>query len=272
MTDRYAVIGNPIAHSQSPRIHAAFARAVGADLSYTAILSPLDGFEATVLRFVAAGGCGLNVTVPFKQQAYALATEQAESARRALAANVLDIRGGLITAHNTDGAGLLRDLTHNLGCPLTGRRVLLLGAGGASWGVAGPLLDTRPSRFAVVNRTAGKARALAAHFSGTGVMEALTYESLAGQVFDVVINATSAGLDDAMPPLPATAFASDALAYEMVYGKVTPFMQFARDRGACVADGLGMLVEQAAESFYIWRGVRPETAPVIAELRREAKA
>lgn len=271
MTDRYAVLGHPIAHSQSPRIHAEFARATGDDLEYTAVLAPLDGFEATVRDFIAAGGRGVNVTVPFKQQAYALADERTPNARRARAANVLDFRDGRIVAHNTDGVGLIRDLVVNLKCPLAGRRVLLLGAGGASWGVAGPLLDAAPARLAVANRTPQKAQDLAAHFP-PGRIEAFSYEALAGEVFDIIINGTSAGLTDAMPPLPATVFARDALAYDMVYGKVTPFMAFSRAQGACVADGLGMLVEQAAESFFIWRGVRPETAPVIALLRSAVRS
>jgi shikimate dehydrogenase len=270
MTDRYAVIGNPIAHSKSPLIHAAFARATGEDVAYEALLAPLDAFAATVRAFFAAGGRGANVTVPFKQQAYALADEATDGAHKALAANVLEMRNGRIVAHNTDGIGLLRDLTRNLGCAVCGRRVLLMGAGGASWGVAGPLLQAGPSRFTVVNRTADKAVALVRHFAQAGgdcTPEALTYAELGGQSFDVIINATSAGLTGAMPPLPESVFAAESYAYDMVYGKATPFMRYAREHGARVADGTGMLVEQAAESFYIWRGVRPETAPVIAMLR-----
>jgi shikimate dehydrogenase len=219
---------------------------------------------------MAAGGRGVNVTVPFKQEAYALADEAADSARNARAANVLDLRAGRIVAHNTDGTGLLRDLTDNLGCTLRGRRVLLMGAGGASWGVAGPLLQAGPLQFTVANRTADKAIALVRHFTRAGAAcmpEASTYAQLAGRTYDVIINATSAGLSGAMPALPEGVVAAGAYAYDMVYGKETPFMRYARERGAHVADGTGMLVEQAAESFYIWRGVRPETAPVIATLR-----
>jgi shikimate dehydrogenase len=270
MTDKYAVIGNPVAHSKSPLIHAAFARATGADLTYEALLAPLDGFSVAVRAFIAAGGRGVNVTVPFKQEAYALADEAADSACNAHAANVLDLRAGRIVAHNTDGTGLLRDLTDNLGCTLRGRRVLLMGAGGASWGVAGPLLQAGPLQFTVANRTADKAIALVRHFTHAGAAcmpEASTYAQLTGRTYDVIINATSAGLIDAMPALPEGVVAAGAYAYDMVYGKETPFMHYARERGAHVADGTGMLVEQAAESFYIWRGVRPETAPVIAMLR-----
>jgi shikimate dehydrogenase len=246
--DRYAVIGNPIAHSKSPQIHAAFARATGAELTYEALLAPLDGFAATVRRFMAAGGLGANVTVPFKQEAYALADEARPRAQEALAANVLDLRGGRIVADNTDGAGLLRDLTANLRCAVAGRRVLLMGAGGASWGVAGPLLAQGPSALTVVNRTLPKAEALARHFAGRGpcAPAASTYEALAGRQYDIVINATSAGLGDAMPTLPEGLYAAGALAYDMMYGRETPFLRHARERG-----------------------VRPDTAPVIALLRAE---
>jgi len=275
MTHRYAVIGNPVAHSKSPLIHAAFARATGADLSYVALLAPLDGFARTVRAFFAAGGRGANVTVPFKQQAFELADEAGPCAQAARAANVLSMRGGRLVADNTDGIGLLRDLKANLGCAVQGRHVLLMGAGGASWGVAGPLLEERPALFSVVNRTRDKAVALAQHFAASGAgctPEALAYEELPGRRYDIVINATSTGLHGTMPALPPDLFAPGALAYDMVYGRTTPFLQFARLHGARVADGTGMLVEQAAESFYLWRGVRPETAPVIALLRGEAGA
>ncbi len=273
MTDRYAVIGNPIGHSKSPAIHAAFARATGEDIAYVALLAPLDGFAATVRHFAAGGGRGVNVTVPFKQEAYALADERSESARAALAANVLDVRDGRFFAHNTDGVGLLRDLTVNLRCEVRGRRVLLMGAGGASWGVLGPLIEARPACLTVVNRTVDKAEALVRHFAqaaGDCVLEGVAYDALAASAYDLVINATSAGLADAMPAVSGAVFGPQTLAYDMVYGKVTPFMRFARDRGARAIDGTGMLAEQAAESFYIWRGVRPDTAAVIAMLRSEA--
>jgi shikimate dehydrogenase len=276
MTDRYAVIGNPVAHSLSPEIHAAFARATGQDIAYTRLLAPLDGFREAVRAFRAAGGRGLNVTVPFKREAWRLAQVRAGYALAAGAVNTLDLGGAEIVGHNTDGIGLVRDLVENLGREIRGRRVLLMGAGGASYGVLEPLARERPAAIVVANRTVERAIALVAHFES---LQPLVYErivarpyaELAGLRFDLVINATSAGLVDELPPLPEGVFAPGALAYEMVYGKTTPFMRFARERGAEAADGLGMLVEQAAESFRIWRGVRPQTRPVIAMLReREA--
>jgi shikimate dehydrogenase len=271
MPDKYAVIGNPIAHSKSPLIHAAFARQTGADLSYTAILAQEDAFEAEVLRFRGAGGLGLNVTLPFKHRAFALAQEPSDRAAQALAVNTLAFREGIIFGDNTDGVGLVRDLRANLGCALRGRRILLMGAGGAAYGVCGALLEEHPVALVVANRTVDKARTLCEHFSSTtgraGVLAASSYEGLAGREFDLVVNATSAGLENAMPALPRGVFAQGALGYEMLYGRSTPFLEFAQREGAQVADGLGMLVEQAAESFYVWRGVRPETAPVIALLR-----
>jgi shikimate dehydrogenase len=263
MTDRYAVFGNPIAHSKSPRIHALFAAQTGQDLRYDALLTPLDGFAAAVREFVAAGGRGANVTVPFKEEAFRLATELTPRARAAGAVNTLSFAAGAIHGDNTDGAGLVRDLTANLGCSLAGKRILLLGAGGAARGVILPLLEEKPAALHIANRTAAKAEELAVAFgiSGGG------FDALAGQTFDLVINATSAGLSDATLPLPAGVFAPGCLAYEMLYGRETPFMAQARAARARVADGLGMLVEQAAEAFFIWRGVRPDTAPVLAALR-----
>jgi shikimate dehydrogenase len=271
MPDRYAVIGNPVAHSKSPLIHAAFARETGQDLSYTAILAATDAFEREVRRFATEGGHGLNVTLPFKHRAFAIAEERSERAMQALAVNTLAFHEQRLFGDNTDGVGLVRDLTINLRCALDHRRVLLMGAGGAAYGVCGPLLDERPARLVVANRTRDKAVALCEHFtklhSHADVLSAQGYEDLSGLTFDIVINATSAGLADAMPPLPADIFASGALAYEMLYGRSTPFLEFASAQGARTADGLGMLVEQAAESFYVWRAVRPRTAPVIAMLR-----
>ena len=271
MPDRYAVIGNPIAHSKSPLIHAAFARQTGADLSYTAILAQQYAFETEVLRFRGAGGLGLNVTLPFKHRAFALAQERSDRASQALAVNTLAFRESVIFGDNTDGVGLVRDLRANLGRALRGRRILLMGAGGAAYGVCGALLEEHPAALVVANRTAEKARTLCEHLSnttgGAGVLSASSYEALAGGEFDLVVNATSAGLGNAMPALPGGVFAQGALGYEMLYGRSTPFLEFAQREGAQVADGLGMLVEQAAESFYVWRGVRPETAPVIALLR-----
>jgi shikimate dehydrogenase len=271
MPDRYAVIGNPVAHSKSPLIHAAFARETGQDLSYTSILAAPDAFEQEVERFRSAGGRGLNVTLPFKHRAYALTQERSERAAHALAVNTLSFRDGSVFGDNTDGVGLVRDLTVNLRCALDGRRVLLMGAGGAAYGVCGPLLDEGPATLVVANRTKEKAAALCEHFrevhERAEVLSASSYEELTGRAFDMVINATSAGLDGAMPPLPANVFAPRAVAYDMLYGRPTSFLDFASAHGALTADGLGMLVEQAAESFFIWRGVRPETAPIIAKLR-----
>ena len=272
MTDRYAVIGNPVAHSKSPRIHAEFARQTGEAISYEKLHAELPDFEIAVQRFRDAGGRGLNVTVPFKHRAYELATRRSARAEQAGAVNTLRFEGDEIFADNTDGVGLVRDLTANLGCPIAGRRVLLLGAGGASYGVCGPLLDEKPAALAIANRTRDKAIGLAQRFASFFPAIAVTgagYDELGGREFDVVINATSAGLSGEMPPLAPGVFAAGALAYDMVYGRTTPFMRFAADTGVRSADGLGMLVEQAAESFAIWRGVRPQTAPVIAVLRSE---
>lgn len=275
--DRYAVIGHPIAHSKSPQIHAAFARQTAQDLGYEAILAPLDGFVATVQAFRAAGGRGMNVTVPFKLEAFALADRHTPRARAAGAVNTLAFDADGILGDNTDGAGLVRDLTVNLNCPLQGRRVLLLGAGGAARGAILPILDERPTALVMANRTVARAEELARVFAaeaGDTQLSASSFAALAGQSFDVVINATAASLDDDVPPLPPGLYASGALAYDMMYGRGdTPFMTAARADGAArVADGLGMLVEQAAESFTLWRGVRPDSRAVLAELRRQIDA
>ena len=264
MTDRYAVIGNPVAHSKSPWIHAQFAQQTGQAIEYGAIHAPLDGFAAAVAEFRAAGGRGANVTVPFKQDAYRLAARTSERARAAQAVNTLLLDADSPYGDNTDGAGLIGDLQRNLGFDLSGKRVLLMGAGGAAQGVVAQLLEARPSRLAIANRSAHKALALAARFPPAG---GGGYPGLAGERFDLVINATSAGLSGALPALPAGIFSAGALAYDMVYGRDTPFLRLAREAGAAASDGLGMLVEQAAESFFVWRGVRPDTAPVLAALR-----
>ncbi len=302
MTDRYAVIGNPIAHSKSPLIHRMFAAQTGQDISYEAVLAPLDGFATTVERLREEGYKGCNVTVPFKFDAFKLATELSERAQAAQAVNTLRFDGDNIFGDNTDGAGLVRDIEHNLGVALHGKHVLLMGAGGAAYGVSLPLLGAGIA-LTIVNRTLDKADMLRQHLAFalknyslaqqndsaefnpathlmTGLLSAGTihscgYPSLQGRHFDIIINATSASLatpDElfgfgSTPDLPKNIFAPGALAYDMMYGRETPFMKFAREHGARVADGLGMLVEQAAEAFYIWRGVRPDTAPVIAELR-----
>lgn len=273
MTDRYAVIGNPVAHSKSPLIHAAFARQTGEDIAYQALLAPLDGFAVTVREFMAAGGRGMNVTLPFKLEAWQLANQRSTRAEAAKAVNTLIVMPQGLMGDNTDGVGLVRDITQNLAVTLAGKRVLLVGAGGASRGVILPLLEERPAVLVIANRTVEKARALAEEFAPQSLHTALTAASfveLATRQFDVVINATSASLNDAAPALPTGLYAPSALAYDMMYGKgLTPFLSAAQTGGAMLADGLGMLVEQAAESFFLWRGVRPQTAPVLAWLRSE---
>lgn len=269
-TDRYAVFGNPIAHSKSPAIHARFAAQTGQDLRYEAILAPLDGFATTVRDFIAAGGRGANVTVPFKEEAFRLATRLSPRAQAAGAVNTLMFAGDEIFGDNTDGAGIVRDIAINLGHTFVRRRILLLGAGGAARGTILPVLQEQPTQLVIANRTADKARALAvelAAFSPAAPLSACGFADLAGPSFDIVINATSAGLSDSALAIPDTVFAEGCLAYDMVYGRETPFMTQARRAGAAVSDGLGMLVEQAAEAFVLWRGIRPETAPVLKDLR-----
>ena len=269
MTDRYAVFGHPIAHSKSPQIHAAFARQTGQDMTYEAILAPRDGFAASVAAFIAVGGRGANVTVPFKEEAFKLARRLSPRAQRAGAVNTLSFEADGIRGDNTDGAGLVADLTRNLRCDLAGRRILLLGAGGAARGVIEPLLEQRPAALVIANRTVKRAQELAELFghamNDCGVI-ACSFDA-ADTAFDLIINATAASLAGELPPLSPRIFTADSLAYDLMYGHDTPFLAFARSHGAATADGLGMLVEQAAEAFYLWRGVRPDTAPVIASLR-----
>jgi len=273
MVDKYAVLGNPIAHSKSPVIHEAFAKQTQQNMSYERILAPLDGFAATVQDLIAKGYKGVNVTVPFKFEAYTVADERSIRALSAGAANTLIFDAQHIAADNTDGAGLVRDIEQNLNVPLSGKRVLLLGAGGAAEGVLQPLLAANPALLVIANRTLDKALAMAAK-AGTSAtsptrinVTGSTFNDLQDQQFDVVINATSAGLTDTALPIPDAVFADGCLAYDMMYGRETPFMAQARAHGAQVADGLGMLVEQAAEAFYLWRGVRPQTQPVIEMMR-----
>ena len=273
MTDRYAVIGHPIAHSRSPEIHASFARETQQPISYERVLAPLDGFVNTVDEFRKGGGCGANVTLPFKIEAFQYASELTARARQAGAVNTLRFDGTHILGDNTDGIGLCRDIVDNLKVPLAGARILLLGAGGAARGVIGPLLAAAPQSIAISNRTASKAEEVAALFESLGPVSAITAAELATQRFDIVINATSASLADSLPPVPATCFQPGALAYEMLYGKgQTPFMSLATGAGARAADGLGMLVEQAAEAFLVWRGMRPATAGVLAQLRAQLRS
>jgi len=267
MTDRYAVVGNPVAHSKSPAIHAEFARQTGQDMAYTRLLAPLDRFAQTVEAFRASGGKGVNVTLPFKGEAFHLATERTGRALSARAVNTLRFDDQRVLGDNTDGAGLVRDIRENLSLPLEGRRVLLVGAGGAASGVIQALLDTGIATLVLANRTVERARDLAQRFGGA--VEPCGLDALGDAGFDVIVNATSASLSGEVPPLPPGVFASGSLAYDMMYGKgETPFLAAARAAGAArLADGLGMLVEQAAASFEVWRGVRPQTAPVLAMLR-----
>jgi shikimate dehydrogenase len=262
MRDRYAVVGNPVAHSQSPWIHAEFARATGHDLDYGRIEAPLDGFERTAEEFRVAGGKGLNVTLPFKEAAFRYCSSVSKRAAAAQAVNTLAFGDGVF-GDTTDGVGLVADLRDNLGLSLGGKAVLLLGAGGAAQGAVQALLEAGVARLVIANRTVARAEALAARFAVRGS----SYEALRGQGFDVVINATSAGLSNEAPGLPASVLQRAALAYDMVYGRDTPFLAMARAAGARACDGLGMLVEQAAESFLVWRGVRPETRSVLERLR-----
>lgn len=262
MTERYAVIGHPVSHSKSPAIHTEFARQTGEDLIYERIEAPLDGFEAAVDAFRRSGGRGLNVTLPFKEAAFRCSGELSARARTAGAVNTLAFRDRVF-GDNTDGVGLVRDIEVNVGVALRGKTVLLVGAGGAAQGVVGALIDASVARLVIANRTVDKAEALAARFPG---VTATGFLALGGP-FDVVVNATSAGLSGAALPLPRSLWHADTLAYDMVYGLDTAFLAAARAAGARVCDGLGMLVEQAAESFFIWRGVRPQTRSVLARLR-----
>ena len=270
-SDRYAVIGHPVAHSVSPRIHGMFAAQTAQQLTYDRLLAPLDGFVATVKDFIAQGGKGLNVTVPFKLEAHALADTLTERARAAGAVNTLKIaEDGTLLGDNTDGAGLVTDIERNAGVSLQGKRILLLGAGGAARGAILPLLHTKPTSLIVVNRTLSKAQEIVHAFTGFDNLCAADAAELTG-AFDVVINATSASLGNALPVIPSGAVNAATFAYDMMYGKEpTVFLQFAAQQGAAIRDGYGMLIEQAAESFFLWRGVRPDTAPVFADMRTGA--
>lgn len=267
MTDRYAVVGNPVEHSRSPAIHAMFARQTGHDLAYERLLAPLDGFEAT-LRAFAAQARGCNITVPFKFDAFALAARRTERAVLAGAVNTLRFDAAGWAGDNTDGAGLVNDIQRNAGRSLSGLQVLLIGAGGAAAGVLGSLIAAAPACVTVVNRTLDKAQALVDSHADLGVplVAATLADAPAGQ--DVVVNATSTSLAGAASPVGARVLKRGALALDMMYGpKAQGFLDWAAAHGAEPRDGLGMLVEQAAEAFFFWRGVRPDTAPVLAALR-----
>jgi shikimate dehydrogenase len=275
MTDRYAVFGNPIAHSKSPQIHALFARQTQQDMQYDRQLVEVGSFDADAGAFFSAGGKGLNITVPFKLDAFAFANALTTRAQQAQAVNTLaKQKDGSILGDNTDGVGLVADITLNLGWTLHGKKILVLGAGGAVRGVLGPFLSQQPQSLVIANRTVDKAHELAVAFATLAPafqekIHGCGYEQLGDAQFDIVINGTSASLAGDLPPLPANLLAPGACCYDMMYGaEPTVFMRWARQHNAAhVADGLGMLVEQAAEAFALWRGVRPNTAGVIAELR-----
>ena len=268
MTDKYCVIGNPVAHSKSPQIHAAFAAQTGQDIAYERCLAPLDGFAEVLRTLINQGYRGANVTVPFKIEATALATTLTERARAAGAVNTLRFADGEIHGDNTDGAGLVADIVQNAGVALTGKRILLLGAGGAARGIMLPFIEQQPAAILVANRTRATADSLVAGFAGHGVdVAACGFDEIAGP-YDIVINATSSSLSAEMPPVPASAFAKGTLALDIMYGSApSPFMVFAAAEGADTRDGLGMLVEQAAEAFLVWRGMRPATKDVLNDLR-----
>lgn len=274
---RLAVVGNPVAHSRSPQIHARFAAATGLAVDYTRIEAPLDAFVATLRAFADAGARGCNVTVPFKGEAFAACARLSERARRAEAVNTIVFEADGWFGDNTDGAGLVRDIELNAGVVLQGKRVLVLGAGGAAAGAIDPLLAARPAALVVANRTPARAQAMIERFAAgaarldvplsAGALEA------PGAGFDVLVNATAASLQASVPPLPAGTLKPGALALDMMYGAATlPFLRWARAQGAVARDGLGMLVEQASEAFFVWTGRRPATFQVLAELRREVDA
>jgi shikimate dehydrogenase len=268
--DKYCVFGNPVTHSKSPFIHGEFAKQTGQSLSYEARLAPLDAFAKSLRDFFAEGGQGCNITVPFKEEAWTLANVRSPRAEKAGAINTLMLgKDGRIYGDNTDGIGLVRDLRDNAGINLQGKRLLVLGAGGAVRGVLSPLLAEKPACIVIANRTPEKAGTLAGLFADEGDVRAVSYAELAGlPPFDGVINGTSASLQGDLPPLPDHLFAANAFAYDMMYSATpTIFLRWAASRGAHPRDGLGMLVEPAAEAFFLWRNVRPVTADVMKELR-----
>ena len=271
----YAVMGNPIKHSKSPQIHSLFAAQTNQSINYTAIQVDTGGFKQAVGNFAAHKGKGLNITVPFKEEAWALVSERSERAERAGAINTIKLIDNKLVGDNTDGVGLVNDLKNNHKIELAGKRILLMGAGGAARGVLAPLLNEKPQNITIVNRTQSKAKDLAAHFNDMGSIVGCGYDDLDNNTssekqFDIIINATAASLHGELPPLPNQLVANNGCCYDMMYGKTTLFMQWAEEQNVkTIADGLGMLVEQAAESFYVWRGVRPETKAVLEQLRKE---
>ena len=270
--DQYAVAGNPVEHSRSPTIHAAFAAQTGQTMEYGRLLCPLDDFEGHIRRFAAEGGKGCNVTVPFKFEAFKLAKTLTPRAQLAQAVNTLRFDADGWAGDNTDGVGLVRDITLNAQVPLAGRRVLLLGAGGASAGVLGPLIEARPAEVVVANRTVDKAQAIVVRHADWAAQHGVQLSARglqdAGEAFDVFINGTAASLSGSGVPVGAQVIKPGALALDMMYGPAAQaFLDWARAHGAVARDGLGMLVEQAAESFALWRGIRPDTGPVLAHMR-----
>jgi shikimate dehydrogenase len=273
LPDHYAVFGQPVRHSLSPRIHRLFAAQTQQTLTYEAVEVAPEAFAATVAEFFASGGCGLNITVPHKLSACALAGRLSARAQRAGAVNTLlcESGGRVLIGENTDGAGLVRDLLFNMKATIPGQRVLILGAGGATRGILGPLLDLKPAELCIANRSPERANVLSQLFADLGPVRAATLADLAGTRWDLILNATSASLSGALPELSAVLLSSDCLCYDLAYGNgTTTFMRWAQTHGAArTASGLGMLIEQAAEAFLIWRGVRPDTAPVRALLMQE---
>jgi len=273
--DKYAVFGNPIKHSKSPAIHAAFAAQCGQAMEYRAVRVDEGDFTRAAGQFFDRGGAGLNVTLPFKEEAFRFADRLSQRARRAAAVNTLTrAADGKIDGDNTDGIGLVRDMVANLGWVIQGQRVLIIGAGGAVRGVLEPLLKEQPRQVLIVNRTAARARQLGEEFADLGSLEGGGYELAANRQADLIINASSAGLSGEMPPLSSELLTERSCCYDMIYGpEPTPFMRWAAQHAAwAVADGLGMLVEQAAQAFYLWRGMRPETRSVISHIRMAMEA
>ena len=275
--DVYAVLGNPVEHSQSPFIHALFAQSTGEPVDYGRLLCPLDGFERSVREFAASGARGCNVTVPFKFEAWSLAARRSERATLAQAANTLRFDADGWFADNTDGVGLMRDIERNAGVPLAGQRVLLIGAGGAAAGVLGPLLQAQPAEVTVANRTRDKAEALVAQHAQLAAGQRVTLRASGlddcGERFGIVLNSSASSLQGAGVPVPDAVLAEGALAVDLMYGPAAQaFLDWAAAHGAVGRDGLGMLVEQAAEAFHVWRGVRPDTGPVLQALRDKLAA
>ena len=271
--DRYAVMGNPIAHSKSPRIHTLFAEQTNQKIEYTAIQVDIGGFAHAVGNFQVSGGKGLNITVPFKEEAWAYVDKRTERAELAGAVNTIKFERDQVLGDNTDGVGLVNDLMQNHGLDLQNKKILIMGAGGAVRGVVAPILEQQPEKITIANRTVDKAVALADIFKDHGNITGCGYDDLQ-ESFDIIINGTAASLTGDLPPLPVSCLTLDSFCYDMMYGaEPTVFMNWAYTHGVSrCSDGLGMLVSQAAESFYIWRGIKPDVVKVIEQIRKEIKA